>query len=87
MKPAPTPFGEVVLDLFRDRRVADVSELGLHRLDVRALRRHFEGDNNNHRREMPENVATALDLTDEERTRMAVAWIGRDYMALLESRA
>lgn len=83
MKHNPTPFGEVVLDLFRDRRVADVSELGLHPLDVKALRRHFEGDAANHRKDVPANVAAAIDATEDEKTRMAVAWIGRHYLQLL----
>ena len=46
--PEPTAFGRVVLEMMRERRIADASELGLERLDLRALRRHFDGDNVRH---------------------------------------
>jgi hypothetical protein len=72
----PTLFGGVVLDLMRERELADASELDLDRLDLRALRRHFDGENAQHRRRMPAHVADALEASDEEMVRMAVAYMG-----------
>ncbi len=72
----PTLFGKVVLELMRERRIADASELDLDRLDLRALRRHFDGENASHRRHMPRNVATALEAGDGEKTEMAIAYMG-----------
>lgn len=72
----PTLFGAVVLEMMRERRIADASELGLHRLDLRALRRHFDGEPNSHRRWMPSNVAAALEASDQEMGRMAMAYMG-----------
>ncbi len=72
----PTAFGEVVLQLMRERRIADASELDLDRLDLRALRRHFDGENAMHRRWMPRNVADALEASDEEKTQMGLAYMG-----------
>jgi hypothetical protein len=72
----PTLFGGVVLDLMRERNLADASELGLDRLDVRALRRHFDGEHARYRKRLPGNVAAALEASPEERVRMAVAYMG-----------
>lgn len=74
--PEPTLFGRVVLELMRERRIADASELGLDRLDLRALRRCFDGENARHRRYMPRDVAAALEATDAEMVEMAVAYMG-----------
>ena len=72
----PTLFGKVVLELMRERHIADASELDLDRLDLRALRRHFDGENASHRRRMPAHVADALDASDKEMIEMGVAYIG-----------
>ncbi len=74
--PGPTLFGGVVLGLMRERSLADASELGLERLDLRALRRHFDGENNSHRRWMPSNVADALEASEPEKGEMAMAYMG-----------
>ncbi len=76
MTNGPTLFGGVVLDLMRERNIADASELDLDRLDLRALRRHFDGENVSHRRRMPAHVADALEASDEEMVRMGMAWLG-----------
>jgi hypothetical protein len=60
----------------RERGIADASELGLDRLDLRALRRHFDGENVWRRRHLPAHVADALEASEEERVRMGVAYIG-----------
>lgn len=40
----PTLFEKVVLEMMRERDIADASELvDLDRLDLRALQRHFDG--------------------------------------------
>jgi hypothetical protein len=72
----PTLFGGVVLELMREREIADASELGLDRLDLRALRRHFDGEKANHRRHLPSHVADALEASYEEMVRMGLAYIG-----------
>jgi hypothetical protein len=72
----PTLFGGVVLDLMRERDIADASELGLDRIDLRAIRRHFDGENAWHRRRLPAHVADALGASEEERVRMGVAYMG-----------
>ena len=43
-RPEPTLLGRVVLDIMRRRNLADASELGLDRLDLKALRRNFDGE-------------------------------------------
>jgi hypothetical protein len=44
----------------RERRLADGPELAIDRLDLRALKRHFDGNNaRRHRRDLPRNVAEA----------------------------
>src|SRR5215212_4903276 len=73
--PEPTAFGRVVLEMMRERRIADACELGLERLDLRALRRHFDGEQNRHRRWLPTNVAVALDATEPEKAKMAHGYI------------
>jgi len=73
--PDPTAFGRVVLEMMRERNIADASELGLSRLDLRALRRHFDGENARHRRWMPTNVAEALDASEPEKVKMAAAYL------------
>lgn len=70
-----TPFGEVVLELMRERNIADAAELGLDRLDLRALRRHFDGENVTHRRWLAKHVAKALGASDEEMIKMAMAYL------------
>jgi len=75
--PAPTAFGRVVLGMMRERRIADASELGLERLDLRALRRHCDGENAYHRRQMPTLVAEALEATEPEKGRMGYACLYR----------
>lgn len=72
----PTLFGAVVLEMMRERNIADASELGLHRLDLRALRRHFDGENATRRRWMPSNVADALEASESEKGEMAMAYMG-----------
>lgn len=72
----PTLFGRVVLELMREQEIADASELGLDRLELRALRRHFDGENARHRHRLCAHVADALEASDEERVRMALAWMG-----------
>ncbi len=72
----PTLFGRCVLEMMRERNIADASELDLDRLDLRALRRHFDGEDNSHRRRMPTNVADALDATEAEKVEMATAYMG-----------
>ncbi len=71
--PEPTVFGEEVLDMMRERRLADASELGIDRLDLRALRRHFEGDRPRRYGHLCRTVAYALHATDEEKLRLALA--------------
>ena len=73
----PTAFGRVVLGMMRERRIADASELGLERLDLRALRRHCDGENAYHRRQMPTLVAEALEATEPEKGRMGYAYLYR----------
>ena len=73
----PTLFGEVVLEMMGERNIADASELvDLDRPDLRALRRHFDGENARHRRLMVSHVADSLDATEDEKMRMAVAYMG-----------
>jgi hypothetical protein len=74
----PTAFGAMVLELMRERRIADASELGLERLDLRALRRHFDGEEARRRPRLVANVAAALGVTAEERTRLMVAYMGSE---------
>ena len=73
--PEPTAFGRVVLEMMRERDIADASELGLERLDLRALRRHFDGDNVRHRPYMPGRVAEILEATEQEKGKMAEGWL------------
>lgn len=72
----PTLFGRVVLELMREQELADASELSLDRLDLRALRRHFDGENALHRRRLCAHVADALDASDAEKVRMGLAYMG-----------
>jgi hypothetical protein len=69
----PTLFGKVVLELMREQEIADASELDLDRLDLRALRRHFDGEKATHRRRLCAHVADALEASEEEKGRMALA--------------
>jgi hypothetical protein len=72
----PTLFGKVVLEMMRERDIADASELvDLDRLDLRALRRHFDEEDARHRRVMVSRVADSLDATEDEKKRMAVAYM------------
>ncbi len=72
----PTAFGRAMLEFMRERNSADASELGLGRLDLRALRRHFDGENVFYRRRMPAHVADALKASDKEMTEMGLAYMG-----------
>ena len=73
----PTAFGKVVLDMMRERNIADASEIAdLDRLDIKALRRHFDGDRALHRRVMVSRVADGLDATEAESIQMAMSYMG-----------
>jgi hypothetical protein len=72
----PTLFGTVVLELMRKQEIADASELGLDRLALRALRRHFDGEKATPRRRLCAHVADALDASDGAGRGLGWRWLG-----------